>query len=45
MTGIRSNCQASDAAAQRRVRIAQEAKIPVVGVTAADPAGTTFQDW
>jgi zinc/manganese transport system substrate-binding protein len=39
------NSQASDAAAQRMVRIAQEAKIPVVGVTETEPAGTTFQDW
>jgi zinc/manganese transport system substrate-binding protein len=39
------NSQASDAAAQRMVRIAQEAKIPVVGVTETKPAGTTFQDW
>jgi zinc/manganese transport system substrate-binding protein len=27
------------------VRIAQDAKIPVVGVTETEPAGTTFQDW
>ena len=39
------NSQASDAAAQRMVRIAQDAKIPVVGVTETEPAGTTFQDW
>ena len=39
------NSQASDAAAQRMVRIAQQAKIPVVGVTETEPAGTTFQSW
>ena len=39
------NSQASDAAAQRMVRIAQQAKIPVVGVTETEPAGTTFQNW
>ena len=39
------NSQASDAAAQRMVRIAQQEKIPVVGVTETEPAGTTFQDW
>jgi zinc/manganese transport system substrate-binding protein len=39
------NSQASDAAAQRMVRIAQQSKIPVVGVTETEPAGKTFQDW
>jgi len=39
------NRQASDAAAQRMVRIAQQAKIPIVGVTETEPAGTTFQSW
>ena len=39
------NSQASDAAAQRMVRIARQAKVPVVGVTETEPAGTTFQDW
>jgi zinc/manganese transport system substrate-binding protein len=39
------NSQASDAAAHRMVRIAQEAKIPVVGVTETEPVGTAFQDW
>ena len=39
------NSQASDAAAQRMVRIAQQEKIPVVGVTETEPAGTTFQNW
>ena len=39
------NSQASDAAAQRMVRIAQQVKIPVVGVTETEPAGTTFQNW
>jgi zinc/manganese transport system substrate-binding protein len=39
------NSQASDAAAQRMVRIARQEKIPVVGVTETEPAGTTFQNW
>jgi zinc/manganese transport system substrate-binding protein len=39
------NSQASDAAAQRMVRIAQQVKIPVVGVTETEPGGTTFQNW
>ncbi len=39
------NRQARDVAAQRMVRIAREARIPVVGVTETEPAGTTFQDW
>ena len=39
------NSQASDAAAQRMVRIAKQSKVPVVGVTETEPAGTTFQDW
>jgi zinc/manganese transport system substrate-binding protein len=39
------NSQASDAAAQRMVRIAQQAKIPVVGVTETEPAGKTYQSW
>ncbi len=39
------NSQASGAAAQRMVRIAQQAKIPVVGVTETEPASTTFQSW
>jgi zinc/manganese transport system substrate-binding protein len=39
------NSQASDAAAQRMVRVAQESRIPVVGVTETEPSGTAFQDW
>jgi len=39
------NSQATDAAAQRMVRIAQQSKVPIVGVTETEPAGTTFQDW
>jgi zinc/manganese transport system substrate-binding protein len=39
------NSQASDAAAQRMVGIARQAKVPVVGVTETEPAGTTFQNW
>jgi zinc/manganese transport system substrate-binding protein len=39
------NSQATDAAAQRLVKIAQQAKIPVVGVTETQPAGKAYQDW
>ena len=39
------NSQASDVAARRMVRIAQQARIPVVGVTETKPAGKTYQDW
>jgi zinc/manganese transport system substrate-binding protein len=39
------NSQATGAAAQRMVRIAQQAKIPVIGVTETQPSGTTFQGW
>jgi zinc/manganese transport system substrate-binding protein len=39
------NSQASDAAAQRMVRVAQQMKIPVVGVTETEPSGTNFQNW
>ncbi len=39
------NSQATGAAVQRMVRIAEESKIPVVGVTETEPPGTTYQDW
>jgi zinc/manganese transport system substrate-binding protein len=39
------NSQASDESAKRLLGIAQEAKIPVVGVTETEPAGRTFQEW
>jgi zinc/manganese transport system substrate-binding protein len=39
------NSQATDTAAQRLVKIAQQAKIPVVGVTETEPPGKTFQNW
>jgi zinc/manganese transport system substrate-binding protein len=39
------NSQATNAAAQRLVAIARQAKIPVVGVTETEPAGKTWQDW
>jgi zinc/manganese transport system substrate-binding protein len=39
------NSQATDAAAQRLVRIAQQSKVPVVGVTETEPPGKTYQDW
>jgi zinc/manganese transport system substrate-binding protein len=39
------NSQATDTAAQRLLRIAQQSKIPVVGVTETEPPGKTYQDW
>jgi zinc/manganese transport system substrate-binding protein len=39
------NSQASDEAAKRLLGIAQQAHIPVVGVTETEPGGRTFQDW
>jgi zinc/manganese transport system substrate-binding protein len=39
------NSQASDTAAQRLLRIAQQSKIPVVGVTETEPPDKTYQDW
>jgi zinc/manganese transport system substrate-binding protein len=39
------NSQATDAAAQRLLKIAQESRIPVVGVTETEPAGKMYQKW
>jgi zinc/manganese transport system substrate-binding protein len=39
------NSQATDAAAQRLVRIARQSGIQVVGVTETEPAGKTYQEW
>ena len=39
------NSQATDAAAQRLVTIAQQSKVPVVGVTETEPPGKTYQQW
>jgi len=39
------NAQASTAAAQRLRRIAQDAGIPVIGITETMPAGTDYQHW
>jgi zinc/manganese transport system substrate-binding protein len=39
------NSQATDAAAQRLVRIARQSKVPVVGVTETEPSGKNYQDW
>jgi zinc/manganese transport system substrate-binding protein len=39
------NSQASNAAAQRLMKLAQQSKIPIVGVTETEPQGTTYQDW
>jgi zinc/manganese transport system substrate-binding protein len=39
------NRQASTAASQRMLRIAEQAGIPVVGVTETEPAGATYQEW
>jgi zinc/manganese transport system substrate-binding protein len=39
------NSQASDAVAKRMLRIAGQAKVPVVGVTETAPEGKRLQDW
>jgi zinc/manganese transport system substrate-binding protein len=39
------NSQASSPPAHRMVRIAQQANIPVVGVTETELPNTSFQDW
>lgn len=39
------NSQASDAAARRLVEIARAARIPVVGVSETEPAGTNYAGW
>jgi zinc/manganese transport system substrate-binding protein len=39
------NSQASNAAAQRLMKIAQQSKVPIVGVTETEPQGKTYQDW
>ncbi len=39
------NSQATDSAAERLLRIAQAAKMPVVGVTETEPRGQDYQAW
>jgi zinc/manganese transport system substrate-binding protein len=39
------NSQATDPAANRLMAIAQQAKVPVVGVTETEPPGKHYQDW
>ena len=39
------NSQATDAPAQRLLKIAQASRVPVVGVTETEPAGKTYQQW
>jgi zinc/manganese transport system substrate-binding protein len=39
------NSQATDTAAQRLLRIAQEEKVPVIGVTETEPKGRDYQHW
>jgi zinc/manganese transport system substrate-binding protein len=39
------NTQASDPVAQRMVRIAEAAGVPVVGVSETEPPGTHYQEW
>jgi zinc/manganese transport system substrate-binding protein len=39
------NSQATGPTAQRMVKLAKAANIPVVGVTETEPAGTTYQAW
>jgi zinc/manganese transport system substrate-binding protein len=39
------NSQATDSAAQRLVRIAQQSRVPVVGVTETEPPEKSYQEW
>jgi zinc/manganese transport system substrate-binding protein len=39
------NSQATDAAAQRLVRIAEQSRVPVVGVSETEPPGKNYQEW
>jgi zinc/manganese transport system substrate-binding protein len=39
------NSQATDNSAKRLLRIAQQAQVPVVGVTETEPPGKTYQEW
>jgi len=39
------NSQATEAATKRLLKIAQQSKIPVVGVTETEPPGQTYQVW
>ncbi len=43
--GLLYNSQATGPAAQRLLRLARQAGIPVVGVTETQPAGMTYQSW
>ncbi len=39
------NSQADDQAVKRLVGIARDSRVPVVGVTETEPAGSTYQSW
>ncbi len=39
------NSQADDQAVKRLVKIAQDAKVPVVGITETEPTGKNYQAW
>jgi zinc/manganese transport system substrate-binding protein len=39
------NRQATDAAAQRLVRIAEQSNVPTVGITETGPPETNYQNW
>jgi zinc/manganese transport system substrate-binding protein len=39
------NSQATDSAAKRLLRIAHDARVPVIGVTETEPKGRDYQDW
>jgi zinc/manganese transport system substrate-binding protein len=39
------NNQTSEALTQRMQKRAQEAKIPIVGVSETEPPGKSYQDW
>jgi len=39
------NSQTSEALTQRMQKLAQESRVPVVGVSETEPPGKTYQDW
>jgi zinc/manganese transport system substrate-binding protein len=39
------NSQADNVSVKRLVNIAQESKIPIVGVSETEPAGKTYRNW
>ena len=39
------NSQTTDDLTGRLKKLAQDSKVPIVGITETEPPGTTFQDW